>query len=241
MYSPPRQLSTMLVHTPNPPNPEPASRAVNLFIAHHDGDVGHPPADPEGEQHASSPTSTNVAENAQAKWRERLYNGAAGARMAREEAFNFGPTACSKESNASQELSSSPRTELPELSRFKPRMGARQLKDAEEARRHFAKARAEMDRIRTVGAASEKFATKPGFFNIIYSHPLFGAMPKWGGQTWVPPPGPLTPRAPLPLPKVKTRKVPASTEPWVRLPPHTAHQKAKYEAMYGDSGMRSGI
>ena len=112
-------------------------------------------------------------------------------------------------------------------------MSPRQLQEAEQARKHFAKARATMDRTKTVGAKSEQFATKPGFFNIIYSHPLFGAMPEWGGQTWEPPPGPLTPRAPLPLPKVKSRKVPASTDPWVRLPPHTAHQKAKYEAMYG--------
>jgi len=179
-----------------------------------------------------------------------------------------------------------------EVSRWKPRMSARQLADAEVARRHFSAAYTEVTQVPAIGASSQKLAIAPTFLmrtNILYSHPSFGHMPDWAESGVGSPKLPLLPpvssrkaatvpaasrraarvnwgttfprsafpRNDLPLsalpaspskhcfpspplpaaPKLRARTchVDKDTSPWMRLPPHTAHQKALYEAAFGPS------
>ena len=64
--------------------------------------------------------------------------------------------------------------------RFRPALTAAQQKASVEAQAHFAKMYAQSRDIPTVGAESSRFAKEPGFFNILYTHPLYGIIPAWG-------------------------------------------------------------
>ena len=67
--------------------------------------------------------------------------------------------------------------------RFTPQWTPMQLAAQREAKSHFASSYAKSKGMAFVGASSEKFAAPPSFTNILYSHPSFGLMPEWGGQS----------------------------------------------------------
>lgn len=269
-FLPDRSLSSMLVHDQNPPCPPLEKERVELvLLSHHDGDVGHPPRD----THVANESAEVAAKKA--AWIERLYTGAAGTRIAREGSVSIDPAATSP-GNAI----AGPHVPVSEkVERWKPRYTPKQLADAQEAKRIFAEQAKVYDQAK-VGAKSADFAVEPTYFNVLYTHPSFGAMPTWGATgtqsttmrllppicsragLLVPPSErrsarvnwgngkrafPLTgiPDAQLPvspsvhccasraLPAVPKKEVNASTNPWLRVPPRTAHAKQLYEAMYG--------
>lgn len=124
--------------------------------------------------HDMTPTADSSAEAlkaaAQAKSlrKAELFKGAAGARPRPQTAP---PTAgASRQQAAAEQMSR----------KFAPPMTPEQQRAAVEAREHFAKASAASQSMKTIGAPSSAFAVEPGFFNILYAHPMYGIMPAWG-------------------------------------------------------------
>jgi hypothetical protein len=176
-FAPDRSLSTMLVHDQNPPCPPLEKERKDLILlSHHDGDVGHPPRDMNVANEAAEVAAKKAA------WTERLYQGSAGAPIVREGSASIDPAAVSPENAAAV---GGPRQAAPagaqeeRLARWKPRFTPKQVADAEEAKRTFAKQAQVYDQPK-VGAKSADFAVEPTYFNILYTHPNFGAMPTWG-------------------------------------------------------------
>lgn len=64
--------------------------------------------------------------------------------------------------------------------KWSPRYTAKQLRDAGEATAVAARHRAQDEATPVVGAPASKFAVEPSYFNILYTHPLFGHQMQWG-------------------------------------------------------------
>ena len=157
--------STISFEVPDKPRKE------LVLLSHHDGDEGHPARDAsEGLVHAE-------VEVKKAAWKERLFQGSAGARMVREGSVSFDASASEEtfggDTKPEADSATSP------LPRWKPRWTPSQLRAMEDAKAKFAAdAKVSYDEPK-VGAKSEAFAVEPTFFNILYTHPSFGSMP-WG-------------------------------------------------------------
>ena len=263
-FKPPRELSTMLTFNATEDLNEPLTPRKPLWlISHHDGDVGHPPRD------KIDRSDVEAKEKFKKMQLERSYKGAAGLGRGLADA-----------AKPEGELVPTP-PQQPR--RFQPRLSAKQKADMAEASAHFAKDQATLDAMPKYGAPSSKLQPKFSYFNILYAHPMNGAMPTWGDtgtnatdpyKVLLPPvnslagasippymrraakvnwgwprdfppqdvPQNLHATSPSkhctpsrPLPRTKGVKVHASTNPWLRQPPHTAHKKQIYQAMYGPS------
>lgn len=272
-FPPDRSLSTFLVHDQDPPCPPLEKPRVELtLLSHHDGDRGHPPRDTE---------VANISAEVEAKkqaWIERLYEGAAGSdRPNRKSSSSDDPAGAD---TAHQAVAETPDASTVPLERWKPRYTAKQIADAKAAKAKFAEQAQVYEQAR-VGAKSADFAPDFSYFNVLYTHPNFGAKPwgstgvksdtmkllppiqsregllvpasarraqrvNWGnGKRAFPLPGLPAEKVPVspskhccvsrPLPRTKKKEVNASTNPWLRVPPHTSHSKMLYEAMYGPS------
>ena len=267
-FSPPRELSQMLVFSATEDLNEPLKpRRPLTLLSHHDGDLGHPPAE------AIDRTADELKQKAKDARVKRTYAGAAG----------LGRNFSSGAEDSPHEIPVMTPKPPEQPRRWKTRLSAKQRLAAEEAKVHFAKGAAIVEAMPTYGAASSQLVPKPGFFNILYAHPMNGNMPmtgevgtkatdplkrllppvnslaastipphvrraakvNWGYRSPFPPQDvPLSElsqspskhcQPSRPLPKPKGVQVHASTNPWLRAPPHTAHKKQIYERMFGPS------